>query len=114
MNIEKMSELIMKHPEFLDCCEKRLDTSSTNKLLHQAVIDCINAGDTEGVKTMLSYPFYNRPLKGIIFCMDTHHEVIDEFYQAFNEPVCTYEEYFSLKKQVETLTRERDEGGLLR
>jgi hypothetical protein len=106
MNIEKMSELIMKHPEFLDCCERRIETSSYNKPLHQPMMDFINAGDTEGVKTMLSYPFYKRPLKGIIFCMDTLQEVIDEFYQAFNEPPCTNEEWLSLQQQVVSLTNQ--------
>jgi hypothetical protein len=109
MNIQKMSDLIMKHPEFLDCCEKRFETSSVNKPLHQSMMDFINAGDLEGVEKMLCDPFYTRPLRGVIFCMDATFDVIDEFNLTFNAPPCTQEEYLSLQEEVKRLTKDGNE-----
>ena len=83
MNITKMSALIMKHPEFLVSCYKRQSTTTRNKLLHDVMITAIEAGDRQHVEEALSNRWYKAPLEGVIYCMDTEFDVVNEFIKVF-------------------------------
>ena len=74
-NITKMSTLIMENPAFLDSCYKRMETSTSNKLLHDAMIVAIENNDQQHVEEALSNKLYScNPLFGVILCMDKESE----------------------------------------
>jgi len=85
MVLQKMSELILATPEFLEMSYERRETSVFNKQLHDVMITAIEARDRQHVEEVLMNKTYMEPLKGVIYCMNTCFDVTTKFLDVFDE-----------------------------
>jgi len=84
----KLLQLIKQHPEvFYNSVLRRSETtpSNINRENHTRLYESVSVKDWIGVEAVITLPEYRSPLEGVIYCMETDHEVIMDFLAAYEE-----------------------------
>lgn len=84
----KLLELIKQYPdEFYNSVMRRSITtpSQVNRDNHTRLYESVSVKDWVGVKSIITLPNYRKALEGVIYCMETDHEVITEFLDAYKD-----------------------------
>lgn len=84
--MNKLVEVILKHKEiFTKSVERRRETSTFNKGLHFLMLVSLEKGDLQIVEELITSEEYQKPLEGVIYCMNTDPDTIQEFLNARGE-----------------------------
>jgi len=82
----ELLKLIQQHTELLaDSVARRRETSAGNKALHTKMLELLSDEDWEGVEGMLRDSWYQKPLDGVICCLNpSDMDVKVKFYNTWS------------------------------
>ena len=78
---------------FLETVKMRLNTSTSNKSLHLKMSYYLLNKDWEGVEAMLLDSYYQKPLEGVVYCLNKYNDLNNEdFHEIVTLEVYQYNE----------------------
>lgn len=81
-------EAIQQYPQhFIDTLKVRADTTPSydNRVDHLLMAVFISDEDWEGVGNLLQDPWYQKPLEGVIYCLDRYSDIDNNVWRQIVE-----------------------------